>query len=95
MKKIIVAIIVVILIITGIVLSKKSNKNIDEVLAQFEKHETDGYYYNNEAWAGYVVFNKTQDGYRYGYVNYKGDILLEAEFNDIYRVMDIKDKDNV
>ena len=95
MKKIIVAIIVVILIITVIVLIKKSNKNIDEVLAQFEKHETDGYYYNDEAWAGYVVSNRTEDGYRYGYVNYKGDVLLEAEFNEIYRVMDIKDKDNV
>ena len=95
MKKIIVAIIVAILIIIGIVLIKKSNKNIDEVLAQFEKHEIDGYYYNDEAWAGYVVSNRTEDGYRYGYVNYKGDVLLEAEFNEIYRVMDIKDKDNV
>ena len=95
MKKIIVATIVAILIIIGIVLIKKSNKNIDEVLAQFEKHEIDGYYYNDEAWAGYVVSNRTEDGYRYGYVNYKGDVLLETEFNEIYRVMDIKDKDNV
>lgn len=95
MKKIIVAIIIVILITIGIVFIKKSNKNIDEVLAQFEKHEIDGYYYNDEAWAGYVVSNRTEDGYRYGYVNYKGDVLLEAEFNEIYRVMDIKDKDNV
>lgn len=95
MKKIIIAIIVVMLIVIGSILIKKTNKNIDEILSKFEKHETDGYYYNDEAWAGYIVSNKTEDGYRYGYVNYKGDILLETKFNEIYRVMDIKDKDNI
>ena len=36
MKKIMVTILVAIIIITGIVLIKKSSKNLDEVLAQFK-----------------------------------------------------------
>lgn len=95
MKKIIITILVTIMIIVGIVLIRKSNKNVDEVLAQFDTHETDGYYYNNEEWAGYIVSNKTKEGYRYGYVDYKGEILLDAEYNQIYRVMDIQEKNKV
>ena len=97
MKKTIIAIIVVIILIMGIYLATNANKNIDKVLAQFETYETDGYYDNKndiEA-AGYIVSNKTEEGYRYGYVNYKGKILLDAEYNHIYRILDIEDKDKV
>lgn len=95
MKKIIIAISIVIIVIIGIALIKKTKKNVGEVLSQFENHETDGYYYNDEAWAGYIVSNKTKEGYRYGYVNYKGEILLDVEYNQIYRVMDIQDKSKI
>lgn len=96
MKKIVIAILVVIIIVVAY-LAINSNQNIDKVLAQFETYETDGYYdnKNNQEVAGYIVSNKTEDGYRYGYVNYRGKILLEAEYNRIYRVMDIENKDKV
>ena len=97
MKKIIMVIIIVIIVITGIYFINNSNKNIDKVLSQFETYESDGYYdnKNNQEAEGYIVSNKTADGYRYGYVNYKGKILLETEYNQIYRIMEIENKDKV
>jgi hypothetical protein len=70
---------------------------MDEILARFETYESDGYYdnQNNIEAAGYIVSNKTTEGYRYGYVNYKGKVLLEAEYNRVYRVVDIEEKDKV
>lgn len=96
MKKIVIAILVVIIIV-GVYFALNSSSNIDEVLAQFESYETDGYYdnKNNEEAAGYIVSNKTEEGYRYGYVNYKGKILLDADYNHVYRVLDIENKDKV
>lgn len=94
MKKLVVAILVVIIIAVAYLIIN-SNKNIDQVLAKFEKYESDGYYSNNIEAAGYIVSNKTDDGYKYGYVNYKGKILLDANYNQIYRVMDIQNKDKI
>ena len=97
MKKLIIAIIAVIIIAGGIYLVANTSKNIDEVLSQFEAYESDGYYdnKNNSEAAGYIVSNKTEEGYRYGYVNYKGKVLLEAEYNHVYRVLDVENKDKV
>ncbi len=94
MKKLITVILIAIIIVVAYLLIN-SNKNIDEVLAQFESFEKDGYYEKNEPAEGYIVSNKTQEGYRYGYVNYKGKILLEPEYNHINRIMEIEDKDKI
>ena len=77
MKKVLIAVIVAIILVIGIYLVKNKNKNIDKVLEQFERYESDGYYANDEEAAGYIVVNKTEEGYRYGYVNYKGKIVYE------------------
>lgn len=97
MKKIIMVILLAGIIIIGLYWGIISNKDIDKVLSKFETYESDGYYdnKNNIEASGYIVSNKTSEGYRYGYVNYKGDILLEAEYNQIYRVMNIENKDKV
>ncbi len=97
MKKLVIAILIAIIIIIGIFIIANSNRNISKVLAQFETYESDGYYdnKNNEEAAGYIVSNKTQNGYQYGYVNYKGKILLDVEYDQIYRVMDIEDKNKI
>lgn len=53
-------------------------------------------YYTDEkkyALSGYVLGIKTQDGYRYGYMNYKGKILLEPEYNEITRLGGIGSED--
>ena len=97
MKKIIVAVIVAIIIISGIYLSINPAKDIDNVLANYETYESDGYYdnINDQEADGYIVSNKTEEGYRYGYVNYKGEILLEPEYNHVHRVLETNNKNKV
>lgn len=53
----------------------------------------DGYYQESSQYtkAGFIVGNKTENGFRYGYCNEKGDLLLEPEYNEINRVTDIED----
>lgn len=62
----------------------------------YDKIEVDGYYTdeNHYQYAGYIVSIKTQEGYRYGYLNYKGKEILKAEYNDIARVKEIEDNNN-
>jgi len=46
-------------------------------------------YYNEElkySISGYILGEKTTDGYRYGYMNYKRKILLDTEYNEIIRL---------
>lgn len=98
MKKVaIIVSIIVIIALIGIYFIIKSNQNIETLLKQFNNVQSDGFYdekTNTEA-SGYIVSNKTTEGYRYGYVNYKGKLLLKAEYNQLYRVMDIENKDEV
>lgn len=94
MRKVIIAILITIIIVVAYLMID-SNKSIDKVLAKFETYESDGFYKNNESAEGYIVSNKTGDGYRYGYINYKGKILLDAEYNHIHRVMEVEDKDKI
>lgn len=94
MKKI-VSVVVVIILVIAIYILINLNKDINKVLAGFETYENDGFYENNELAEGYIVSNKTEEGYRYGYVNYKGKILLDAEYNHVHRVMEIANKDKV
>ena len=37
--------------------------------------------------SGYIVGNKTNEGYRYGYFNYTGKKILDLKYNDIERVL--------
>ena len=55
---------------------------------KYDKIETDGYYSEETKYlySGFIVLNTTEDGYRYGYINYKGDNILETEYNNIIRI---------
>lgn len=63
----------------------------------YDKIYADGYYeeetksYN----AGFIVGEKTDEGYRYGYINSDGKLLLETKYNEINRVTNIIDNKNV
>src|SRR5699024_4309657 len=37
----------------------------------------------------------TDEGYRYGYVDYQGKEILEPEFNELERIVEIEDDKNV
>lgn len=55
-------------------------------------------YYNEETQyekTGFIVCQIGDYGYRYGYVNYKGDVLLETEYTEVSRITDIQDDDDV
>ena len=58
------------------------------VRTEYDKIETDEYYgkevnYKEE---GFIVSNTTNEGYRYGYIDYKGNKVLNTEFNQIIRI---------
>ncbi len=64
------------------------------VKSEFDKIEADKYYSENEGYkdSGYIVSNKTEDGYRYGYVNIEGKQILDTKYNELSRITQIKDK---
>lgn len=97
MKKVLIAVIVVIIFIMGVYIIQNRTRDIEKVLAKFETYESDGYYdnKNNAKESGYIVSNKTEDGYHYGYVNYKGKILLKAEYDRVYRIPNIEKKNKI
>ena len=75
------------------VINIKGNKLID---IKYDKISVDGYYTseNNYKYAGYIISNTTNEGYRYGYINYDGKMLLEPEYNELLRVIGITDNEN-
>lgn len=63
----------------------------------YDQINVDGYYTdeNNYKYAGYIVSNKTEEGYRYGYINSYGENILKVEYNELSRINDIESKDSV
>lgn len=57
----------------------------------------DGYYDQDSKYekAGYVINIRTDEGYRYGYINCKGKQTLDTMYTNIKRLTDIKDDSNV
>ena len=44
---------------------------------------------------GFIVCKIGDNGYRYGYIDYKGDKLLDTEYTEISRITDINDDNNI
>lgn len=59
---------------------------------EYDDIEGDKYFLEGEGYkqSGYIVSTTTEEGYRYGYITKNGDKLLEAIYNNIKRVTDIK-----
>lgn len=72
-------------------------KGTELVNIEYDQISVDGYYTeeNQYKYAGYIVSNKTDEGYRYGYIDYNGEILEEIQYNELSRVTDIEDNENV
>lgn len=75
------------------VINIKGHKLID---IEYDKIAVDGYYTNDDGYkyAGYIITTTTQDGYRYGYINYNGKLILKPEYNELSRITDIMDNEN-
>lgn len=55
-------------------------------------------YYNEETkyqTTGFIVSQKQEDGYKYGYINYQGHKVLNTEYTEVERVTEIQDDKNV
>ena len=63
------------------------------VKTEYDSIKTDGYYDENTryVYAGFIVSNTTNDGYRYGYIDYKGKKILDVKYNELSRIEDLKD----
>ncbi len=72
-------------------------KGYELVEALYDQISADAFFEENEKYYndGYIIANKTESGYRYGYVSYEGEEKLETIYNDMQRIQDIGDKDNV
>lgn len=85
----------------GEILAKKdgkygviNNKGVELISFEYDEIEADKYYSDNSySNSGYIVKTTTQDGYRYGYISSKWEILLEPEYTSISRVLDIDEND--
>lgn len=88
----------------GILKVKKDGKyglidiNGEEVVKpEYNSIVADGYYNENSKYdnAGYIVNVRTDTGYRYGYINYKGKQTLDTRYTNIKRMTEIKNDDTV
>lgn len=44
---------------------------------------------------GFIVCKIEENGYRYGYIDYKGDVILNPEYTEVERVTELEDNKNV
>lgn len=72
-------------------------KGNELVKAEHDQIMVDGYFLNEGGYkyAGYIVSDTTENGYRYGYVDLKGKLLVKKEYNDLSRVKEINLKNDV
>lgn len=76
------------------VVNNKGNYLVD---SDYDQIAVDNYTTEEEGYkhAGYIVSNTTENGYRYGYVDVDGNVLLEPEYTEVSRIINIKDNDNI
>ena len=71
-----------------------NNKGIELIKANYEQIEADKYYSEGSyRKSGYIVRNRTEDGYIYGYIDSNWKLLLDTEYTSISRILDIKSND--
>lgn len=67
------------------------------IKCKYESVTSDNYYSEtgNNKQAGFIVSKKTEDGYRYGYANYRGTIILNPIYTQLERVTEIANENGV
>ncbi len=88
----------------GMFLVKQNDKvgiinlnGVTVVDVKYNNITADNYYDVNTNYekTGFIVCKIEDNGYRYGYVNYKGNIILDTEYTEIERVTEIEDNKNI
>lgn len=64
---------------------------------EYESITADNYYSEETMYktTGFIVSKKSDDGYRYGYIDYKGKTIAKTEYTQIDRVTEMQDDKNV
>lgn len=72
-------------------------KGINLVPIEYETIKVDQYYNETDKYAkdGYIVGVKTEEGYRYGYIDIEGKEILKPEYNELSRIIDVNDESNI
>lgn len=67
------------------------------IKCEYESVTSDNYYSENgnNKQAGFIVSKKKEDGYRYGYANYRGTIILNPIYTQLERVTEIANEKGV
>ena len=63
------------------------------VKTEYDSIISDGYYTKQDHYkkSGFIVSNTTNDGYRYGYINYTGKKILDVKYNELNRISELDD----
>jgi len=85
----------------GEILAKKdgkygviNNKGVELITFDYEEIQADKYYEDNSySKSGYIVKKTTNEGYRYGYIDSNYKMLLNTQYTDIRRILDIDSND--
>ncbi|MBR0350690.1 MAG: WG repeat-containing protein [Clostridia bacterium] len=72
-------------------------KGTELVPIKYLNIHADGYYTEKDGFknCGYIVAVKSEKGYRYGYIDKDGKETLETNYNELSRITDIKDDNNI
>lgn len=72
-------------------------KGTNLVPVKYETIKVDAYYTEEDKYdkSGYIIGIKTDEGYRYGYMDVDGELVLDLEYNDISRITDVNDSTNI
>lgn len=88
----------------GMLLVKQEDKcgvinlnGVTVIPVEYESITADNYYSEKTLYktTGFIVSKKSDEGYRYGYINYKGNVILDTEYTEIERVTEIQDDNNI
>ncbi len=65
--------------------------------ANYDDIKSDGYYSESAKYSasGFILRTKTDSGYKYGYANNVGNILIESMYDALERVNEIEDEKNI
>ena len=72
-----------------------NSKGTQMIKIEYDQIYGDGYYDKNYKNAGYIVGIKEDNGYVYGYINSEGKELLKKEFNEITRINEITEDNQI
>ena len=72
-------------------------KGDDIVKTEYDDITADGYYSSTTQYStsGFITRIKTDNGYRFGYINSRGKELLECNYSELSRITEIEDDKNV